>query len=386
MLPNPLSAIVAETEAAAPPQLRLAARSASHPDQQMATVATVIHDAVHQSHSQWRSAMDAVKETLATLERGCESALEAQEAGLAGLIETLVQNAAAEADSAAAQTRAQAEVEIAELQQALTELQTTVGTLQTDLDAERESVKSINAQLDMEAAARVRAETERDDARRHCQQQLAAVESQVTGLRSELDAQKAELSLARQQLDESIGERAKLLATVQMVQRALTLGTSANLTVPAREEQGEATGPEYRQAQLHTETGAAPEASDLSSGPVVDAQVALAEKHPEAVEDIKRVLDQVEAMYELDLNSGRSGLEVVDSLAASLRYARDVIVGRWHLDGCDAEALFEHQVGLLLHTRAATSFGRHLSIAAYASRQPAALPLQVDPGSVPDVS
>jgi len=115
--------------------------------------------------------------------------------------------------------------------------------------------------------------------------------------------------------------------------------------------------------------------SSTSNSPA-DAPTTLPEKHPEVAVDIKRVLEQVKDIYELDLNSGRSGTELVDSLTGSLRYARNLIVARWHRDDCDAETLFESQMALVLDASAGTSFGRHLSIAVYELRKPAASPAQ----------
>ena len=383
MLPNPLSPPVAGAEPVARPQLRLAGGTESDPQRDTSTIAAVIHETVHRSHAQWRGTLDAVKEALATLERNCESAIETQEAGVAALIDTLAGNAAAEADAAAQQVRTQAQTEIAELQRALVTLHTVVEQLQTDLDAARDSMKSLQTQLDVEVAARVRAETERDEARRHCQQQAAAAEAEMAVLRSEGEAQKAELTLALLQLDSAVAERSKLMATFQMVQRALSQGAPEDIAVPARDpKQAVATLPESPGSQLRAEKTSTPEAPAGAVVPVVDARAVLADKHVEAVEDAKRVLEQVEAMYQLDLNSGRPGMEVVDSLTGSLRYSRDAFVARWSA-GCDAETLFEYQVDLLLHTHAGTSFGRHLSIAAYESRQHAASPAQAHPGTSP---
>jgi hypothetical protein len=45
-----------------------------------------------------------------------------------------------------------------------------------------------------------------------------------------------------------------------------------------------------------------------------------------------------------------------------------MIVARWSIDDLDAQLLFEGHLGLLLDRHTGTLFGRHLSIAAYASR------------------
>src|SRR5437867_9464339 len=184
MRPNPLfttGSAPAEAPAAGT-QLKIAARG-KEDVRDLAHTATsaVVTDEVRRSHSEWCRTLDAVKETLATLERTCESAIEAHEAGVEGLIETLVGAADAEAVAAAQQTRAQAEIEIAELQEAL-------DRQQVDLQVERDMVKDANEQLDMERAARARAESERDEAQHVNQQIVSATESQMQSLKAETNA------------------------------------------------------------------------------------------------------------------------------------------------------------------------------------------------------
>jgi chromosome segregation ATPase len=366
----------APADAAARPPLKLAART-TQDVRDLAHTATsaVINDEVYRSHGQWRRTLDAVKETLASLERTCESAIEAQEAGVAGLIDTLVGSATAEADAAAQQTRAQAQVEMAEVQVAMSGLQAVVDGLQADLQVERDRLKSTKKQLDIEVGERVRAESERDEAHRVCQQVVSAAQSQANGLRAESDAQKAELALARQQLDAAHAECSKLMATFQSVQRVLSLGQSGEMALEAEQTGRDRVPPgESRPQEMRGENSSdtAPALAGLVSSPVADAQVAVIEGHPEAVEDVKQMLEQVEAMYCADLNSGRSPIEVVDALTGHLRYARDVTVARSSLGECDAEALFEQQIAVLLDLKAETTFGRHLSISAYALRRPVA--------------
>lgn len=311
------------------------------------------------SHGEWRRTLDAVKETLATLGRTCESAIETHEAGVAVLIERLVGSATAEAEAAAQQTRAQAQIEIAELQAAL-------DRQQADLQVERDTLKSANEQLDTERGARARAESERNEAQRVSQQIVSETESQVQALRAESDAQKAELSLVRQQLETEKAERSRLTATFQSVQRALAQSGDVALepVTPAESRTQE------KPADLRSD--AAPARADLQSSPMADAQVLVVEPHPEAVEYVKRLLDEAEAMYLADLKSGRSPVEVVDRLTGILRYARDLVVKRGGFGECDAARLFEQQITVLLDSRAETSFGRHLSISAYALSSPTA--------------
>jgi chromosome segregation ATPase len=360
MRPKPLFTTgSAPTEAsAAGTQLKIAARG-KEDVRDLAHTATsaVVNDEVRRSHGEWCRTLDAVKETLATLERTCESAIETHEAGVAGLIETLVESASAEAVAAAQQTQAQADIEIAELQMM-------VDRQQVDLEVERDMVKSTNEQLDIERVARARAETERDEAQRVSQQILSATESEMQALRAESSAHKAELVLVRQQLETERAERSRLTATFQSVQRAISLAQSGDMTLepvtPAESR--------LQQKPADLTSDPTPIRADLQSSPVAEAPVPVVEAHPEAVEHIKRLLEEAEAMYWTDLNSGRSPVEVVDRLTGILRYARDLVVGRWGSDDCDAAGLFDQQIAVLLDSKAETSFGRHLSISAFASR------------------
>jgi hypothetical protein len=377
MLPNPVQPTSPTPAAGDRPQLKIAARSEPDPRSGQRATSEAIEDELSRWNGQWRRTLETVKSTLADLEQACESAIETREADVAGLVDRLVEKAAAEASAAAEQTRAQAQVEIDQLQGELTELRAAVVTLRSDLDAERENVKSAKAQLETDVAGRVRAEAERDEARAECQRQTAAAALEANSLRSESNALRAELSTARQQLDAAIAERAKLATTVQVIQQALAQGPAVNVSgLDAKPGAIPAPATDRRPDEPRTESSVTAEVPSSTSSSPADAPATLPEKHPEVAEDIKRVLEQVKDIYELDLNSGRSGTELVDSLTGSLRYARNLIVARWHRDDCDAETLFESQLAVVLDANAGISFGRHLSIAVYELRKPAASPEQ----------
>jgi hypothetical protein len=287
MSPNPLSTIVSAPAAAAiRPQLKIGTRT-THDVRVRKDEAYRLHD------YQWRRTVDAIKASL--VEHTCAAAIEACEAGVAGVIDTLVKSATAEANAAAEQTRAQAKIEKAELQAEMTQCQMVIERLQ------------------------------------------------------------AELFLARQQLDVAMAERSKLMATFELVQRAVSLRTSGD-----REVEDAGKGGVMRPQPLQ-EVG-------LASRPLAETQVVVCDADPEASEDIRQVLEQVRAIYDLDVKSDRSSVELVDLLTTRLRQARDVIVARSNLSERDTIALFEQQIDVMLDSMAGTSFGRHLSISAYAAR------------------
>jgi hypothetical protein len=98
MRPNPLFTTgSAPTEApASATQLKIAARGKDDVrDLAHTATSAVVTDEIRRSHGEWCRTLDAVKETLASLERTCESAIETHEAGVADLIETLVGSASA---------------------------------------------------------------------------------------------------------------------------------------------------------------------------------------------------------------------------------------------------------------------------------------------------
>ena len=329
-------------------QLKIAARGRE--DKHDAAFAA-IDDDVRRSQVEWRRTLDDFKETLATLERSCQSAIETQEARIPALVETLARRSREEILAAAEQTRAQADIEIEELRQA-------VDRHEIDLRAEREALAKANDQVDVERGARSRAESERDALRR-TNEQLA---SQLQTARAEAEAQKAELSRVRQQVEAGSAERSRLVSAFQAVQNALSLAQLGQTIAPALSE---------GRPLEHTDHGVS--AVALSPDPVApDAaadDVVVIEPFPEVVEHAQRLLEQAEAMYWTDLNSGRPPIEVVDRLTAILRYSRDLTVERWGSDECDAAAVFQRQVAALLDAKVETSFGRHLSIASFAARR-----------------
>ena len=242
------------------PQLKIGARTTQD--------ARVRKDEAYRGHDhKRRRTLAAIKESV--IERTCEAAMYACEAGVAGVIETLVKTATAEANAAAARVRAEAKIEKTELQAELTQCQSVINRLQ------------------------------------------------------------GELSLTRQQLDAAMAERSKRIEKSSVV---------------------------------------APAPAGPASPPIADTQVAVREAHPEAAQNIKRVLEQVRAIYDQDLNSDRSSAELVDSLTTRLQQARDVILARSSLSERDTKILFEQQIDVMLDLMVGTSFGRHLSIAAYAAR------------------
>ena len=261
-------------------------------------------------------------------------------------------------------------VEKAELLTEITHRQAVIDGLQAELLVEREKLTRMRNLLATEVAARLRSESERDDARREVLEARSVAQSEIERLRAESDAQKAELSLAWQQIDIVMAERSKLVAAFKVVQREMSVGTAGPPEIAdAGRERAMHSSP-LREEPIEKSSFVAPPVARVRMPAVGDTHVALGEAHPETVDDIKKVLEQVQAMYDLDLKSERSSMELIDSLTARLRQARDTVSARSSVSERDVRALFEQQVDAMVDSSGGNSFGRHLSISAYALIEP----------------
>jgi hypothetical protein len=232
---------------------------------------------------------------------------------MAGAIDAFVTSAAAEANAAAEDTRAQATIEKVELLSEITRQQLVIAGLQADLVAEREQLKCMRNQLAIEVAARLRSESERDLAQQHLDDALASRPTLMTASLS------VEPSAVETAADVEIDD----------VEPVAMMSLESSIVVPA---------------------------------PAGDPIAVVA--HPEVVADICRVLEQVKAIYDLDVESNLSPAELVDSLTIRLRQARDVVVARSGISEGETIALFDQQIDELLFSSTGT-FARHLSISAY---------------------
>jgi hypothetical protein len=166
-----------------------------------------------------------------------------------------------------------------------------------------------------------------------------------------------------------MAERSKLVAAFKV---AMSVGSAGPLESADPGRDGSRRTAAREEGPIEESPVVAPAPAGVGAPAVDDFQMTLGDAHPEIVQDIKEVLEQVRAIYDLDLNADRSSAELVDSLTARLRQARSVIVGRSSISETDTIALFEQQIDALLDSAAGASFGRHLSISAYAVSGPSA--------------
>ena len=76
------------------------------------------------------------------------------------------------------------------------------------------------------------------------------------------------------------------------------------------------------------------------------------------------LLNEMEQMYDADVDSGISGAELQKRLAGNLDFARSIYGNRTALEGADAATLLDDELGSLLESRKGTPFGRDLAAAA----------------------
>ena len=305
---------------------------------------------------QWRRTLDSFKSTLIELEHVCETAssrlTESQPltAGVSDLVETYVVRAAAERDAAIQRTRIEADAEILRLQDL-------VKHLQAEFQTERDQLKTALDAIDKEQAARTLAEAALQEAQATSKQLAATFNAQLHAARVELEAERTQSVQLKQQLEAATFERAKLVDALQTVRRAVTFEEWSAPTPPPT------LGPDavvLGANQVPTAPTPATPAAKPAATPEPDAGT-----QKDLVACIDQLLADIEVTYWGDLGSKRSPSEVVERLTANLRYAHAAVVRHGASDVTAASALFERQVMTLIDAKAATSFARHLGIAAY---------------------
>jgi hypothetical protein len=322
-------------------------------------------DELGRRDQEWTHTVESVKKTLAALERTCDVALDKFESGsqpsaaVARVVEKLVAAAGAEAESAAQRTRAEAQVEI-------DRLEAFVDRTEADLAEERRTLKLVREELEQERIARQNAEAAQEKAQSVHHLVVSDLASQLQSAHAELKSERAEVAGLKQQLETERGERVKLVAALQTVQRAVLLADPAG-AAPAPEPvpNPAAAAPTTSRSDASTthKVDAAPDSRPLKLVP--NSRTADVDSHPELLEYVKQLLGEMETIYWADLRSEGNAADVVDRLAANLRYARDLFTRRLAAYDVRESSLFEQQISLLMDVKPETSFARHLAIAAY---------------------
>jgi len=334
-------------------QLRIAARGRTDPqDGSPDAILGLVVDEIRKQQREWQGALGQLRGMLDTVDHTLASAAETQEAEIGRLIQALADRN----EAAAQQIRAEAESQIARLQ-------ADIQRHETDIRSAGEALQSATAQVEAERGGRRQAEEDRDKARRAHQMLASATDAQVKSLREERDALSAEVSDLTRQIESVRAERTKLANALAAIREAVSVAPAAETAASAGREIADSR-PQHLAAQASADVTTTATPNKPSA---VDA-VAITPIDPELADHVKRLLEQAKDMYLSDIKSGTSPVEVVDRLTAILRYSRDLVMQRSADNPAAGADAFNEEVNRLLDAEAATDFGRHLSIAAFAAR------------------
>src|SRR5580765_5251525 len=233
---------------------------------------------------------------------------------------------------------------------------------QNDLEKERETSRTLAAQLALVRAAKESAEASHVEAQNKLEQMSAALADRVRALEGELEEGRAQAVRLANDLELECVERRRALAVLDSIRS--TIGVA-----PPR--QGSAAPADVR-----------PEALDLMP-PRVERAAASESARPLKLvtadptpnnaswsEYATQLLEQIEASHQYDVESLERASDVVERLTEYLRMAHELFLTRFKGEPAAAEE-FDRQMGRLLETKEATTFARHLGIAWYAICQPA---------------
>ncbi len=326
-----------------------------------------------------RSVLESARTALTALERTCEAASvkltdhpSASAAAVPELVERFVDAAAHETKAAVQRARAQGQADIARLEDL-------VARLKTEVQAERDQLRTAREQLDTQRDACARAEAACEEAKREGARIVTTFKAQLQTLQADLEAERARVSRLTREIDIATDERSKLVAAVQAVRRAVSFAEPAgSAEAPQSDPVPHDSSPHLEpthQADLGSAPGRSsivaesrlPAESTTTNQSVADADDGVALEpppDPAVVANTERFLAEIERTYQLDVESERSPIEVVDRLVANLRYARSEVCQSCN-SGMDAGLLFEQQMMMLVDARSGTAFARHLGIAAH---------------------
>jgi hypothetical protein len=219
-------------------------------------------------------------------------------------------------------------------------------------------------------------------------QREAAHRSEMIALREELQASRAECTDLAHQIELEKAKHARLIAGVRSIQQtkppAALIGfvVSGDSATPERIAVPEAPREPVPSLVIDTplasaktiETGA--QTAAVPPEVVVPQAAAAAQTASgdtaldfDATEYAHRLLDEIEAVYDADTNSGLSSDELIGRLSGNLKYGAAVFARR--LGGASAEAgsLFDQQLTARHDEKGETRFGRHLRVATYEYRK-----------------
>jgi hypothetical protein len=337
----------------------------------------LVSSELNRCDQEWHAAVASVKDTVAVLERTCDAFLSKTHMTPSGaiqhLVDRIVKTASDEAERAAELVRAEAGLQLARAE-ALTD------RLEAELNVARGELTTTRQRFEAEHVARTRAEAEWHGAQAQYDQLVIERESELQGQRADLEARRRECETLSQHLESARAEREALTAVLQTVRNTIQQAIVAT-DVPASSIQGHrATGDRQAADAPHT-PGVAAERTTVSAGPLAAppaeprnapalripprASEQGAESDSTLAAHVERLLEAAERKHHDDLESGLRPFEAADRLTSNLRDARDQFVQNIGAVYTQSASVFEEQLMRLVDKHGATTFGRHLGIAAY---------------------
>jgi hypothetical protein len=291
--------------------------------------------------------------------------------------------------AALADSEADVERSHAEAHAEIAQLSRTVSDLEALLATERKTTESIREELVEAQRLRRSAESARDDA---VQEHLTITEDYESRLRAACDERDAEranvgardrtigqlkaasvsdaerhdaaIAQLRRQLEQLTSEAARWSSIVHEVERVLAGQTGRDddrscsaVAMSAPPEQPVHLDEDDEQGQPNDR---GPASSNVQASNAAPAPAALDPIDTYA----SQLLATAEQMYEMDREAGRPAAEIVDRLAAHLRYARDLVVRRAS-ETADGDEVFRRVLSALFNERWEREFGRTLGFAMY---------------------
>jgi hypothetical protein len=243
-------------------------------------------------------------------------------------------------------------------------------------------------------------------------QREAAHRSEVIALREELQASRAECTDLAHQIELEKAKHARLIAGVRSIQQTkppaaligfVVSGDSAaaeRIAVPEAPREP-VPSPVIDTAVASAKTidtvahrAAVPQAAVMPQAVVVPQVVTVPQvvavpqvipmpqaaatpqtdaedsaRDVEAIEYARRLLDEIEAVYDADTNSGLSSDELIGRLSGNLRYGAAVFARRLGTASAEGGRLFDQQLTARHDEKGETRFGRHLRVATYEYRK-----------------
>jgi hypothetical protein len=323
--------------------------------------------------------LESVRATLVALERTCETGSvklseppSVSATAVAELVEMFVGAATRDTEAAVQRTRAQAQVEIALLEDM-------VARLEVEGQTARDQLRMAREHVDAHRDACARAENACEEAKREGARIGATFGVRLQALQAELEAERAVVSRLKREIDVGDAERARLVAAVQTVRRAVSFAEPVDSAeAPACEPVPGNSNPR-RELTDQTDLGSRPVTTSMVVENRTPAETATQNQSveesdnvraPEAAPDpallarLHRLFSELERQYYLDVESESTPADVIERLVANLRSAHSELRQSCNSD-IDPDVLFEQHMMMLLDVRGGTSFARHLGIAAY---------------------